>query len=44
MEFQDVLRHRRMVRTFQSRSVSDATLHQLLRMARRAPSAGHTPT
>ena len=42
MEFQDVLRHRRMVRTFQSRSVPDATLHRLLRMARRAPSAGHT--
>ncbi len=42
MEFQDVLRHRRMVRTFESRSVPDATLHRLLRMARRAPSAGHT--
>ncbi len=42
MEFQDVLRHRRMVRNFQSRSVPDATLRRLLRMARRAPSAGHT--
>ena len=42
MEFQEVLRHRRMVRTFQSRSVPDATLHRLLRMAQRAPSAGHT--
>jgi len=42
MEFQDLLRHRRMVRTFQSRSVSDATLRRLLRRARRAPSAGHT--
>lgn len=42
MEFQDVLRRRRMVRTFQKRSVPEATLQKLLRLARRAPSAGHT--
>lgn len=42
MELQDVLRHRRMVRTFELRSVPDATLRRLLRVARRAPSAGHT--
>lgn len=42
MELKDVLRHRRMVRTFEPRSVPETTLRGLLRMARRAPSAGHT--
>lgn len=42
MEFQDVLRHRRMIRTFKPGAVPDAILRRLLRAAQRAPSAGHT--
>ncbi len=42
MEFREVLSHRRMIRTFEARSVPDATLRRLLRAARRSPSAGHT--
>lgn len=42
MEFRDVLRHRRMIRTFEERAVPDATLRRLLHAAQRAPSAGHT--
>lgn len=42
MEFREVLRHRRMIRTFEARTVPDATLRRLLRAAQRAPSAGHT--
>ncbi|MBI3998663.1 MAG: nitroreductase family protein [Armatimonadetes bacterium] len=42
MEFRDVLRRRRMIRTFEPRPVPDATLRRLLRAAQRAPSAGHT--
>jgi nitroreductase len=42
MEFRDVLRRRRMIRTFEPRPVPDAVLRRLLRAAQRAPSAGHT--
>lgn len=42
MEFREVLRHRRMIRAFETRSVPDPTLRRLLRAAQRAPSAGHT--
>ena len=42
MEFQDVIRRRRMIRTFESRPVPDPLLQELLRVAQRAPSAGHT--
>jgi len=42
MELKDVLRRRRMVRSFDPRPVPDAVLHDLLRVAQRAPSAGHT--
>jgi nitroreductase len=42
MEFIDVLRRRRMIRTFDSRPVPEALLQELLRMAQHAPSAGHT--
>ncbi|MGQ0569753.1 MAG: nitroreductase family protein [Armatimonadota bacterium] len=42
MEFRDVLRRRRMVRTFTPQPVSETTLRRLLRVAQRAPSAGHT--
>jgi nitroreductase len=42
MEFRDVIRRRRMVRAFESRPVPDPVLQELLRVAQRAPSAGHT--
>jgi nitroreductase len=42
MEFRDVLRRRRMIRTFEPGAVPDAVLRRLLRAAQRAPSAGHT--
>jgi nitroreductase len=42
MEFRQVLRRRRMVRTFIDQPVDDAVLQRLLRTAQRAPSAGHT--
>ena len=42
MEFREVVRRRRMVRRFASRSVDDAILDRLLQMAQRGPSAGHT--
>jgi nitroreductase len=42
MELRDVLRRRRMIRTFEPRAVPDAALDDLLRVAQRAPSAGHT--
>jgi nitroreductase len=42
MEFREVLRRRRMVRTFEPRPVEDEALLRLLRAAQRGPSAGHT--
>jgi nitroreductase len=42
MELRDVLRRRRMIRTFEPRAVPDAALADLLRVAQRGPSAGHT--
>ena len=42
MEFQEVLRRRRMVRAFEPRPVEDEVLTRLLRAAQRGPSAGHT--
>jgi nitroreductase len=43
MEFADVVRRRRMVRSYDpDRPVSRATVQQLLELAVRAPSAGHT--
>lgn len=42
MEFREVLRRRRMIRTFDSRAVPEAMLQELLRVAQHAPSAGHT--
>lgn len=42
MEFQDVVRKRRMVRNFESREVPEDLVSRLLDNARRAPSAGHT--
>ncbi|MDT4997540.1 MAG: hypothetical protein QOD45_1608, partial [Pseudonocardiales bacterium] len=43
MEFADVVRQRRMVRTYDpDRPVPRATVQQLLGLAVRAPSAGHT--
>ncbi len=40
MEFQDVVRHRRMVRNFEARSVPPQVVERLLANARRGPSAG----
>jgi nitroreductase len=42
MEFDDVIRRRRMVRTFQDRPVPAETVDRLLDHARRAPSAGYS--
>jgi nitroreductase len=40
MEFQDVVRRRRMVREFTDEDVSEESLQRILRNARRGPSAG----
>src|ERR1700730_1830282 len=40
MEFQDVVRKRRMVRSFESRALSADVVERILRNAQRAPSAG----
>ena len=42
MEFSDVVRRRRMVRSFEDRAVPDDVLRRLLDTARRAPSAGYS--
>jgi nitroreductase len=43
MEFADVVRRRRMIRTYQGdRDVPDELVQNLLNLATRAPSAGHT--
>lgn len=41
MELDEVLRRRRMVRSFQARPVPEGTVEQLVDAARRAPSAGN---
>jgi nitroreductase len=40
MEFADVLRHRRMIRTFTAEPLAEGTADRLLKAASRAPSAG----
>ena len=40
MEFQDVVRKRRMVRSFERRALEPATIERIVRNAQRAPSAG----
>jgi nitroreductase len=40
MEFADVLRHRRMIRTFTTEPLAEGTADRLLKAASRAPSAG----
>lgn len=42
MDFQDVLRRRRMVRTFEPRPVDPEALERILWAAQRAPSAGYS--
>lgn len=42
MEFSDVVRHRRMVRSFDPTPVPNDVLHRILDHARRGPSAGFT--
>lgn len=42
MQFSDVVRRRKMVRTFSGRPVPDDVLDRILRNSQRAPSAGYT--
>src|SRR5439155_8965393 len=42
MEFQDVVRKRKMVRSFEARAIAPDVVERILRNARRAPSAGHS--
>ena len=42
MEFEDVVRRRRMVRNFSDKAVPPEVVDRILANARRAPSAGHT--
>ena len=42
MEFQDVVRKRKMVRSFEDRPVPDALVDRLIANALRAPSAGYS--
>lgn len=42
MEFQDVVRKRKMVRSFEARPIPPEVLERLMANARRAPSAGHS--
>ena len=42
MEFRDIARRRRMVRTFQDASVDEAVVDRILAHGHRAPSAGYT--
>src|SRR3989442_1225066 len=42
MEFQDVVRKRKMVRSFEPRAIAPDVVMRILRNARRAPSAGHS--
>ena len=43
MDFEDVLKKRKMVRKFrQNKPISDKIISKLIRNAHRAPSAGHT--
>jgi len=42
MEFSDVVRNRRMVRSFAAKPVERSIIRELIDLARRSPSAGHT--
>ena len=42
MDFNDVIRKRKMIRKYNSKQVSDEIIRKLIRNAHRAPSAGHT--
>jgi len=42
MDFNEVIRKRKMIREYDSKQVSDETIKKLIRNAHRAPSAGHT--
>ena len=42
MEFQDVVRRRKMVRTFEDRPIDPAVLERIIANAQRAPSAGYS--
>ena len=43
MEFQDVVRKRKMVRNFEDRPIDPAVLDRIIANAQRAPSAGFSP-
>jgi nitroreductase len=42
MDFNDVIRKRKMIREYDSKEVSNEVIRKLIRNALRAPSAGHT--
>ena len=42
MDFDEVIRRRKMIREYDSEQVSDEIIGKLIRDAHRAPSAGHT--
>jgi nitroreductase len=42
MDFNDVVRKRKMIREYDSKQVSDEIIRKLIRNAHGAPSAGHT--
>src|SRR5919106_6429531 len=42
MDFNDVIRKRKMIRKYDSKQISDEIIKKLIRNAHRAPSAGHT--
>ena len=42
MDFNEVIRKRKMIREYDSKQVSDETIKKLIRNAHKAPSAGHT--
>ena len=42
MEFDDIVRKRKMIRKYLSKEIPDSILSKLIRNASRAPSAGHT--
>lgn len=42
MDFNDVIRRRKMIREYDSKQISDEIIRKLIRNAHSAPSAGHT--
>ena len=42
MEFEDVVRNRKMIRTYLSNKIPDSIISKLIKNVSRAPSASHT--